>query len=176
MLNKNDIVTIEITGMTSEGNGVGKYDGMAVFVPLSAIGDKLNVKITKVLKSYCFGIIDGIILPSPDRIEEDCPVFSKCGGCSFRHISYEAELKIKSDFIKDSFKKIGKFDLSYEDILGCKETEHYRNKAQYPVAQQDGQAVCGFYSKRSHRVIPFTDCKLQPTVFRDIVDFIMNPS
>ncbi|HNX65020.1 MAG TPA: 23S rRNA (uracil(1939)-C(5))-methyltransferase RlmD [Oscillospiraceae bacterium] len=174
MLNKNDIVTIEITGTTSEGNGVGKYDGMAIFVPLSAIGDKLNVKITKVLKSYCFGIIESIILPSPDRIEEDCPVFLKCGGCSFRHISYESELNIKSDFIKDSFKKIGKFDLSYEDILGCTETEHYRNKAQYPVAQQDGQAVCGFYSKRSHRVIPFTGCKLQPAVFRDIVDFIMN--
>lgn len=174
MLNKNDIIPLTITGMTTEGNGVGKYEGMAVFVPLTAVGDILNVKLTKVLKNYSYGIIENIITPSSDRIEGDCAVFTKCGGCSFRHISYQAELKIKSDFISDAFKRIGKLDVHLSPILGCDDIEGYRNKAQYPVTQADGKAICGFFSKRSHRIIPFTACKLQPQIFQNIVDNIID--
>lgn len=173
MLKKNQIVPLNITGMTVEGNGVGKYDGMAVFVPLTAVGDTAQVKITKVLKNYAFGIIDSITSPSNDRIEGDCPVSAKCGGCSFRHISYESELKIKSDFIKDAFLRLAKIDIDFDEIIGASDINGYRNKAQYPVSEQDGQVVCGFYSRRSHRVIPHTDCKLQPSIFREIVDFII---
>ncbi|MDO5560589.1 MAG: 23S rRNA (uracil(1939)-C(5))-methyltransferase RlmD [Oscillospiraceae bacterium] len=174
MISKNQIIEIEITGMTSEGNGVGHAQGMAVFVPCTAIGDKLEVKIVKVLKSYAYGIIEKILISSPDRTQSDCPVSQKCGGCMFRHITYEAELKIKSGFISDAFKRIGGFDLEYESIAGCEETDFYRNKAQYPVAMQDSKAVCGFYSRRSHRVVPFTACRLQPPVFAQIVDYVID--
>ena len=151
MLKKNQLVEIEITGITAEGNGVGRVeDGMAVFVPLTAVGDFIRAKIVKVLKNYAFGIIDELIRPSKSRIEPDCPVFHKCGGCTFRHITYDAELKIKSSLVSDCFKRIGGFELEYEEICGCEETDYYRNKAQYPVAMLDGKAVCGFYSRRSH--------------------------
>lgn len=166
-MKKNDFCTLEITGMTSEGNGVGRAEGgMAVFVPLTAIGDIIECKIVKVAKSCAYGIIYKIITPSPDRAESTCPVSSKCGGCTFRHISYEAEKRIKDRFVRDAFERIGGFkELPIEDICGCDDPDRYRNKAQYPVAEADGKAVCGFYSKRSHRVVPFTDCLLQPDIF-----------
>lgn len=169
MLKKNDVVTLEITGMTNEGNGVGRFDGIAVFVPLTAVGDVISCRIVKTLKSFCYGIIEEIISPSESRIEPDCEVFSKCGGCAFRHFGYDEELRIKQGFVEDSFKRIGKLEPEFEPVLGCKNTDFYRNKAQYPVAESGGKVICGFYSRRSHRVVDFIDCRLQPEIFRDIL-------
>lgn len=174
MLKKNDIIELEITGMTTEGNGVGRHDGIAIFVPLTAVGDIARIRIVKMQKSFGYGILEELISPSKERIKFDCPVFSKCGGCSFRHISYPSELAIKDGFVKDAFKRIGKLDIPFEPISGCENSDYYRNKAQYPVAEMNGQAVCGFFSKRSHRIIPFTACKLQPVEFEKIVGTIID--
>lgn len=177
IMKKNDIIKLEITDMTAEGNGVGKHEGMAVFVPSSAVGDVIMCRIVKVLKSYCFGIIDEIITPSADRSDRGCDVKNTCGGCLFRHISYEAELKIKTGIVKNAFVRLGKFDdekLGLLPIIGCEETDHYRNKAQYPVcADKDGNVIAGFYARRSHRVIPCDGCRLQPAVFGEIVGEIL---
>ena len=176
MLKKNDIITLEITGMTNEGNGVGRHEGITVFVPLTAVGDVIECHIVKVQKSFCYGIVKSIITPSDKRCDDRCEAFTKCGGCSFRHFTYEEELRIKEDFVKSSFERIGKIFVQHEPILGADRVERYRNKAQYPVAQQDGKAVCGFYSRRSHRLIAFNDCVLQPEVFgqiaREITDYL----
>ncbi len=173
MLKKNEIYQAEITGMTVEGSGVARIDGMAVFVPMTAIGDVLQVKIVKVLKHYAFGIIEQLLQPSSDRMEQDCPVFRQCGGCVFRHISYEAELRYKAQFVRDAFERIGKLSPEFEPILSDESRCGYRNKAQYPVAMQDGKLVCGFYARHSHRVIPHTDCKLQPKVFGEIMEKLL---
>ena len=173
-MKKNDIVKIKITGMTTEGNGVGRFNDMAVFVPLTAVSDVVNVKIVKVLKNFAYGIVDSIIAPSDTRVQNDCEVFKQCGGCSFRHISYNAELEIKNNYVKDALNRIGKLDVTLEDICGADNINEYRNKAQYPVATIDDKVVCGFYSSRSHRVVPFTHCKLQPNVFGEIVQVIID--
>ena len=160
--------------MTAEGNGVGRADGIAVFVPHTAVGDLISCKIVKLAKSYAYGIIDRIISPSPDRVESNCGVSAKCGGCTFRHISYSAELEIKDKLVRDAFLRIGGFDhIEFEEICGG-EPDFYRNKAQYPVAEENGKAVCGFYSKRSHRVVPFVRCRLQPEVFGEIAGFCLD--
>ncbi len=175
-MNKNDIVELEISALTNEGNGVGRYDGMAVFVPLTAVGDVIRCKIVKVLKSYAYGIIDEIVAPSPDRIAADCPAYSRCGGCVFRHISYEAELRAKQGFVRDSFVRIGRFDIDPEPIVGCKGCYRYRNKSQLPVASDGESAYFGFFSARSHRVIRLNDCLIQPEIFteisKSIIDYI----
>ncbi len=173
MLRKNEVYEAEITGMTTEGSGVARIDGIAVFVPMTAVGDRLRVKIVKVLKSYAFGIIDELLSPAPNRCEADCPVFRQCGGCVFRHVTYEEELHYKEDFVRDAFTRIGKLSPEFEPILGDDIRHGYRNKAQYPVAMQDGKLVCGFYARHSHRVIPFTGCLLQPQIFTDILDYLL---
>lgn len=174
MPEKNQIFTAEITGLTAEGSGVCRCDGMAVFVPGTAIGDIVEVKIVKVLKSYAFGIVQSIITPSADRIDNDCPVYSKCGGCLLRHISYEAECRTKDGIVRDAFSRIGGLSPAFDSFIGAEDTARYRNKAQYPIASIDGRAVSGFYAPRSHRLVPVTDCQLQPEIFADILRSVLD--
>lgn len=172
-MQKNDIIKLELTTLTSEGSGIGKHDGMAVFVPKTAVGDVIEARIVKVLKSYAYGIIERIITPSPDRVENDCPAFGKCGGCVYRHISYQAELAAKEQVVRDAFERIGGLHPEFLPICGSERTERYRNKLQMPFAKTDGgEIVSGFFSERTHRVVPVRDCKLQPEIFSEIVAFV----
>ena len=172
MLNKNQIYKTEITGLTSEGNGVCHIDSMAVFVPNTAVGDILNVRIVKVLKKYAFGIVENIITPSSDRITPDCHISTKCGGCILRHISYEAELKFKYQRVYDAITRIGGIDGSLVgEIVPSDSTISYRNKAQLPIAyDKDGNVTVGFFAQRSHRVIPVDNCLLHSEAFNPIID------
>ncbi len=165
---KNDEITIEITDMTAEGSGVGKYEGMAVFIPLTAVGDTVRAKILKVKKNYAFAKATEIITPSPDRINNDCKVFNQCGGCVYRHISYDAELKIKYNKVYEAIKRIGGIDMKPCRIIPSDSCDRYRNKAQYPVAA-DGSV--GFFALRSHRIVRCDTCALQPEIFDKITDF-----
>lgn len=174
MPEKNKSYEAVITDLSFEGNGICKVDGMTVFVPNTAVGDKIKLLIVKLLKSYAFGKLEEIIVPSEERTEPDCENFHKCGGCIFRHINYKSECKIKSDIVKNAFVRIGGIQTEFEDFLGCEQTERYRNKAQYPIAEINGKAVCGFYAPRSHRVIPLDDCKLQPHIFSEICADVLN--
>ncbi len=173
-MQKNDVIRLEITALTNEGSGIGRHEGMAVFVPMTAAGDIISCRIVKVLKSYAYGRVEEILVPSADRIENDCPVFNRCGGCVFRHISYEAELAAKQSFVSDAFVRIGGLSPQVLPICGSEQTSGYRNKLQMPVSRdKDNELVCGFYSERSHTVIPVDRCLLQPDIFAEIVAFVM---
>ena len=170
-LAKNDVVTLEITGTTHEGAGVGRFEGMAVFVPAAAQGDTVRARIVKVASSCAFARVEEIIAPAPSRVEPDCAFFGPCGGCVFRHISYEAELTAKQARVSDALRRIAGLSLEPLPILGAKQTDGYRNKAQYPVAQvldEQGRPAgirAGFYAPRSHRVVGDGQCRLQPECF-----------
>lgn len=166
-LEKNQIIPLEITGYTAEGSGVGKYHGIAVFVPLAAMGDKLKVKILKVAKSFAYGKIEKVLTPSADRIAPDCQQFSKCGGCVYRHISYDAELRAKQQRVEDALERIGGLRFAVlKPIVGAQRPDRYRNKAQLPIgAGVDGRVRLGFYATHSHRIIDCQECLLQPEEF-----------
>ena len=170
MPNKNDIVTIEITDITLEGMGVGKTEeGYVLFVPGSAPGDIIKAKILKVLASYGYAKIEEIISPSRDRIEVDCPVFAKCGGCVFRHISYEKELEIKKNLVDAQFERIGGLDIRCDGITPSPEVCGYRNKAQFPVGCDEKGLYFGFFAQHSHRIIKCENCALHPAFYTDIL-------
>lgn len=174
-LKKNNVYELKITGTTSEGSGVGKIDGFAVFLPNTTVDDVCLVKIIKLNKNFGYGRLEKIITPSLSRIDVDCDKFEQCGGCTYRHISYEAELKIKAEFVKNSFERIGGIDTAISPIIQSEFQSHYRNKAQFPVGKNsDGQIVSGFYAKRSHRIVSKNNCDLQPTFFADIQQDILN--
>lgn len=180
-LTKNQIIVLEITGMTAEGNGVGRApadegesSGMAVFVPFTAVGDVIDCHIVKVNPSHAFGRVERIIKPSPDRMvegSESCTASGRCGGCVFRHVTYDAELRYKRQRVADALKRIGGLDVEPQPIVGGR-PDHYRNKAQYPVAPGEHRLMIGFYAPRSHRVVEQHDCDLQPDIFHDIVDIV----
>ena len=171
MLKKNQIEEAEITAMSSDGNGIAKIDGMVVFVPYTAVGDKLKIRIVKVQKNYSFGIIEEILQPSPDRVDDHCPVYKKCGGCAFRHISYEAELRHKAEFVQSNLRRLGGLDPVMLPITPSPLVQGYRNKAQYPIREYDRKIEAGFFAKRSHRVISCASCDLQPAFFEQILEY-----
>ena len=171
-MRKNDIITTLITGMSAEGNGVCRDEtGFTVFVPNTAIGDKLTVRILKVLKNYAFGKVEQIIEPSQSRVESDCGSFAKCGGCVYRHISYAEELKIKYERVQSAMERIGGFkNLQINSIVGADNIDFYRNKAQLPVGiGPSGSVEVGFYAVHSHRIIDNVECNLQPELFNRVV-------
>lgn len=174
-LKKNDKIKLEITGITAQGSGVGRTDGLAVFVPFTAIGDEIVCHIVKVKPSHAYGRVDTIIKASPDRNQngdDGCSVFGRCGGCVWRHIGYDAELKYKRQIVADALLRIGGIDIEPRPIAGADSPEGYRNKAQYPVARGEHRPLIGFYAPRSHRVVEQHNCRLQPPLFADIVDTV----
>lgn len=172
MLKKNNIIDLKIDNCTLGGSGVGRYDGMAVFVPGAVDGDEIKAHILKVKSSYAYAKIHEIVTPSSKRIESACPVFLKCGGCSFMHIDYSEEAKIKEEHVKDCFKKFAGFEPTFEEMIKAKNVLRYRNKAQYPVRQNGDNVDMGFYAPHSHRVVNCEDCLLEPKEFADILEVI----
>ena len=168
-LQKNQIISLTIQRLSGDGSGVGHWEGEAVFVPGTAPGDQIQARIVKDCKRYAFGIVDTLETASPDRIPVDCPVAGPCGGCSLRHLRYQAELQAKEDSVADAFRRIGGLDVPIQPILPSPEVDRYRNKVQYPVGKDKNGHLCiGFYAGRSHRIVPCADCKLQPAVLNEI--------
>ncbi len=168
-LQKNQIIPLTIQRLSSDGSGVGHWEGEAVFVPGTAPGDSIQARVVKDCKRYAFGIVQKLETPSPDRIPVDCPVAGPCGGCSLRHLRYEAELRAKEASVADAFRRIGGLDVPIRSILPSPEVDRYRNKVQYPVGRdKDGHLCIGFYAGRSHRIVPCADCKLQPVLLNQI--------
>ena len=180
MLKKNDRLTIDITDYTDEGLGVGKVmtaEGtFALFVKDTAAGDRAEVIVTRLNKSYGYGKLIRVLRSSPDRVDPECPVASCCGGCTLRHISYDAQLKWKQKRVSDCMERIGGLtagkDYEYMSVLGMKDPGRYRNKAQYPVGVKFGRVVTGFYAGRTHSVVASEDCLIEPEGFGDILKII----
>ena len=156
-LAKNQEHTVTIEGYGEGGMGVARIDGRVVFVHGALRGEKCRVLILKTLKSVAFAKVLEVLEPSCERITPDCPYFPRCGGCTYRHIRYEEELRLKRQRVQDNLSRIGGSDVTVEEILGARDTLRYRNKAQYPVSK-DG--VVGFYRARTHEVIECEHCLL----------------
>lgn len=156
-LAKNQEHTVTIEGYGEGGMGVARIDGRVVFVHGALRGEKCRVLILKTLKSVAFAKVLEVLEPSSERITPDCPYFPRCGGCTYRHIRYEEELRLKKQRVQDNLSRIGGSDVTVEEILGARDTLRYRNKAQYPVSK-DG--AVGFYRARTHEVIECEHCLL----------------
>ena len=159
---KNSIHTLDITGYTAEGLGVARLeDGRVVFVPNTIRGERWQVQLLKVNKNVAWGRAVKPVLESPCRVPSDCPHFGPCGGCQFRHMTYEEELQAKRQRVEDALRRVGGVDITVDTIYGAADTHRYRNKVQFPVAQGKHGVSVGLFRARSHDVIDVPDCLLQ---------------
>jgi 23S rRNA (uracil1939-C5)-methyltransferase len=173
-MKKNELFDLEITGMTHEGLGVGKKDGMAVFVQGAIDGETVRVKIIKTAKSYAVARVENWLQKSPARQEPFCPVYKRCGGCSLQHMTYAKQLEFKQRVVKDNLERIGGFkDIQVHPVIGMEVPMHYRNKAQYPVAMGEKGAVAGFYARRTHEIVDSGNCGIQDTASEAILNAVM---
>ena len=159
---KNEDITLEISGMTAEGAGVGRKEGFAVFVPGALENEIVRVHIIKVTSSYAVGKLIDVIDPSPFRIAPLCPASLSCGGCCLQHMSYEAQLIYKRRIVKDALERIGGFsEIDVNPVIGMEDPLRYRNKGSFPFANIDGVVRWGLYAPRSHRLICPDDCIIE---------------
>ena len=161
-LNKNDDIELRIDSLGSEGQGVGRYEGMAVFVPFALPNELVKAHIIKVAKNYAVGKLIKVIEPSKVRREPRCSAFTRCGGCNLMHMDYAAQLEYKRDLVENAFARIAKIEgVHVENTIGMDEPYHYRNKAAFPFAMVDGRMCFGFFAPRSHRLIPIDGCFIE---------------
>lgn len=161
-MNINDEFTLKITGITFDGAGVGRKDGMVVFVPGAIDGETVRVRVKELKKSYATAGTTEITEESPYRREPFCPDYARCGGCGLQHMSYEHQLELKRGAVTDSLERIGGFKgVRVNPVIGMDEPFYYRNKARYPVGESRGKTVSGFYAGNSHEIIDIDNCLIQ---------------
>lgn len=168
-LRKNEKHIVDITDLTYEGFGVCHVNNMAVFVDGLLVGEMAEIKIVKVHKRYAYGIVEKILVQSPDRVNPPCDVFKSCGGCSIQHMNYEAQLRFKRDLVRMYLDREGfKGEIDVRDTIGMEWPFNYRNKVQLPVAIHRDRIKMGFYAKRSHMIIEHETCPIQDESFNKI--------
>lgn len=163
---KNQIYTVKIEDIGTEGEGIGKVDGFSLFVKDALPGDIAKVRLTKVKKTYAYARLEEILTPSADRVKPPCPFHRQCGGCQIQALSYGKQLAFKQSKVENNLVRIGGFAPEkireiMEPIIGMENPWRYRNKAQYPFGYgKDGKVITGFYAGRTHSIIANTDCLL----------------
>lgn len=178
-MKKEDLIHLKIEDISSDGLGIGHFDGMAVFVKDTVIGDEIEAKIIKQKKTYAFGRLMKLLTPSPDRTEPVCPVARQCGGCQIQAMDYQAQLSFKQKKVKNNLIRIGGFEETYldeimEPIIGMEVPFRYRNKAQFPIGTgKDGKLTAGFYAGRTHCIIDQHDCALGVKENQQILEIVL---
>ena len=158
-MQKNDVLSLTCEGLGAEMEGVCRHEGMAVFVPGMLPGEEGAVRIVKVQPRFAFGRLEALSgPPSPDRREPGCAAYPQCGGCSCRHMRYEATLEAKRRQVADCFQRIGHLTVEVPPVFGMDDPSHYRNKTALPVGGTAENPAIGFFAPRSHRIIPAEDC------------------
>ena len=177
---KNQILTVEIMDMTAQGEGIGKLDGFPFFIKDALIGDKAQIRVTRVKKNYAYGRLEKVLVPSPFRINPRCIFHKQCGGCQIQALDYEQQLCFKESKVKNNLVRIGGFapefiDKIMDPAVGMENPFHYRNKAQYPIGtDKEGSPVAGFYAGRTHDIIANTDCALGVEENKEILEIILS--
>ena len=165
---KNAVQAAEISGYTAEGMGIARWDGRVVFVPGTIRGEIWEIQLLKVKANVAWGRGVKLLSPSPERVEPDCPLAGRCGGCQYRHMTYAEELRAKRQRVLDALARVGGVSLDLPPVLGAENPLRYRNKVQFPVAQERRGLAVGYYRGRSHDVLDVEDCLLQPEKVSDV--------
>lgn len=174
MLSKNKEYVVDIVDIGQGGVGIGKYEGFTVFVEGGLIQDKVKVRINKSKKNYAVGDIVEIIEKSPFRVDRICSDDLKdCGGCQIQELDYNKQLELKTNEVKQVISRIGKLEnVKIHETIGMQSPCRYRNKAQFPIQNINGETAIGFYKKKSHDVIPTDMCVIQHDINDKIIKII----
>ena len=176
---KDDLLTVEITDIGNDGEGIGKVDGYTLFIKDAVIGDKVSAKIMKAKKNYAYAHLEKVLEPSVHRQEARCQVARQCGGCQLQNMTYERQLEFKQNKVRNNIVRLGGFDGSFidsimEPIIGMEEPWRYRNKAQYPIGtNKNGNPVAGYYAGRTHSIIPVDDCFIGVEENKEILNAVL---
>ncbi len=168
-----DVLEVTIQKIVPQGLGLAFAENLTVFVPLSAAGDKLSVRIFQLKGKTAFAEIEAVIEPSPVRIKPPCPYFGKCGGCDFQQMAYESQLSAKLDMIRDSLKRIGKIEFKNDiPMIASPKQFEYRSRAQWHLETR--QKKIGYFKRNSHDIIDIEHCPILQLELDDTLKDLRN--
>jgi len=155
----NEIYETEIERIVPGGLGLCHVDGRTIFVSQAATGDRVRIQIDRQRGRIGFGSIVDVLAPSPDRMAPPCPVYGECGGCDMQHLTYEAQLAVKFDILRDCLRRIGGIEPPDEvTIVPSPSPWHYRSRADWRY--DPGQPAIGYRERQSHRVVNVPTCPI----------------
>ena len=161
-LSKGRTLRIPITGLSHNGEGVGRFRNFTIFVPYAVPGDTADVRIEEVHKNYARGELAFVRTPSPHRVQPRCGLFYQCGGCQLQQVDYQAQLALKTRVVEDAVVRLGKLEgVVVKPCLGARDPWYYRNKVQFPVGMIEGRLVVGCYARGTHDIVPAEECLIQ---------------
>ncbi len=150
-------VQLAIEDVAFGGKGVGRADGLAIFVPFVLTGERVTARITRKKKKFAEAELVSVEQPSPDRVEPRCPYFGVCGGCAYQHIRYPRQLEIKSAQLEQTLRRLGRLpDVPMRPAVASPLEYGYRNRIRVHV---EGQAI-GFYRHDRHEVVDIEQCPI----------------
>ena len=154
--NAKPIVKLEINALSYGPHGIGRVDGKAVMVPHTAPGDQIEARIIESKERYAIGKIVRLLHPSGARQSPPCPYVGACGGCSWQHIKYEAQLKAKEQSVSDALRRIGKLDgFELRPIIASALEYRYRRRIRLQVG---ADKRLGFFGASSHQLVEIDAC------------------
>ncbi|NJN02695.1 MAG: 23S rRNA (uracil(1939)-C(5))-methyltransferase RlmD [Leptolyngbyaceae cyanobacterium RM1_1_2] len=156
------VLDLEITGLNSTGEGVGRWQERVVFVPDTVPGDRIQTRLLRIKPTHGWGKLLQIEAASPDRIQPACIVADKCGGCQWQTVAYPEQLVAKQQQVVDALVRIGGFGDARIDPILPSAPLNYRNKATYPLGCSETEQVqAGYYRKGTHKLINLSRCPVQ---------------
>ncbi|MDE5896959.1 MAG: 23S rRNA (uracil(1939)-C(5))-methyltransferase RlmD, partial [Clostridia bacterium] len=161
-MEKNDLITAAAVSLGSNGEGIVHCDGFTCFVPRLLPGEKAVIRILKCKGKIAYGKVEELLTPAEDRVRPQCPVFERCGGCQLQHLRYRAQLRFKTQLVRETLRKIGGVEFPVNECEKSEREYGYRNKLQLPIGNRNGQNVIGFYAERTHRIVKTDVCPIHP--------------
>jgi len=151
-INEGQVIELSIDNLAGGGDGVGRWQGMAVFVPGTLPGERVRARIIQVKKAFARGKLEEVLNPALARIDPECKDFEGCGGCNLQHVNYENQLEYKRQSVYDALVRIGKVSgVTVHPVIGMEYPWHYRNKVHLQVGGEKGHLMLGFFTPGSHR-------------------------
>jgi 23S rRNA (uracil1939-C5)-methyltransferase len=152
---------LKITSLVHGGRGIGRYDGKAVFVPLTIPGDQVACRVVKSKKRYVEAELHEIVTPSALRREPPCPFFGSCGGCQWQHIPYQEQTRWKEKIFSDLVVRNKVIAIeNLKPIVPAPDEWNYRNRVQFKCHHSAQRLTVGFYRQGSHAVVDIDKCRL----------------
>lgn len=170
MINKNDILDVDIIDMGCNLEGIAKVDGVVLFVPYAIVDERVKVQVINTKQRAYIAKVLQVLKPSPFRTTPKCPYFGKCGGCQTQHINYSEQLKLKTNMVDNAIKNIAKLDAAVSTCVPCDNEYAYRNKLAFPINPITKKV--GMFRTNSHNIVDISNCEIQEKWASDLIEII----